>query len=137
MRRLHAAPLAMTVLLASGIGGAGCGRGEGSGAPEIRTTVAGGLSLVRAAAPDDRQLQLRYVAGALLWTPDPIARVEVDQTPAQILVRLFINERIPAPDERVPNYATIRTTTIQLDRAVGKATVLDASATPPVPMPVR
>jgi hypothetical protein len=137
MRRPQVTPLAMTVLLAFGIGGTGCGRGEGSGAPKLRTTAAGGLRLVHAPAPDDRELRLWYVAGALVWTPDPVARVEVDQTPARVLVRLFVNERVPAPDEHVPNYATIRATTVRLDRPVGKATILDGSATPPTPVPVR
>jgi hypothetical protein len=134
--QLRLFPLAMTVLLASGTGCGGRG-GDSGASPELRTAVASGLSLVQAPNPNDHELRLRYMAGALIWTPDPLARVEVDQTPSQVVVRLVVNERVPAPDEQVPNYATVRTTTVRLDRPVGHAEILDGSVTPPVPVPVR
>jgi hypothetical protein len=130
----------LAAALVAAVGGTGCGgpaADPGTTTPQLRTREVSGLSLTRPARPDDRELHLQYAAGALVWTADPIAQAHVDQTPTEIVVRLVINERVPRPDEQVPNYAAIRTTTVQLDRPVGHAAVLDGSAHPPAPMPVR
>lgn len=100
----------------------------------MRTVPATGLSLVGASAPDSRRLTVRYQAGALLWEPQPVARVEVEQSTDQVIVTVLPNERVPAADEDVPSIAAVRTATVDLDRPLGRATVLDGSATPPTPM---
>jgi hypothetical protein len=145
MRRLSVASLAITLMLGGGAVAAiaaiaaiaGCGREDRPRAPQFRTILARDLRLVGSPAPADRELTVQYVAGALLWEPQPVARVEVDQNPERIVVRLFLNERVPAADEHVPNIATVRTATVALDQPLGRATVLDGSATPPAPMPPR
>ena len=136
MRPLHLASLAMTLVLGGGaIAVAGCGRGDRPREPDLRTIMARNLSLAGSPAPNDSELAVQYVAGALLWEPMPVANVEVDQNPERVIVRLFLNERVPAADERVPNIATIRTTTVRLSQPLDHAIVLDGSVTPPVPMP--
>lgn len=133
MRRLSLASLAVPLALGGAL--AGCGGPDAAAEPELRTVPAANLRLVGSALPDSRRLTVRYAAGALLWESQPVARVEVDQDAERVVVRVFLTERVPGADEDVPNSATIRTTTVHLDRPLGRAAVLDGSATPPAPMP--
>ena len=133
MRRLSLTSLVVPLILGGAV--AGCGGPEATAEPELHTVPAGNLRLVGSPPPDSRQLTVQYVAGALLWEAQPVARVEVDQDSTRVVVRVFLNERVPAADESVPNVATVRTATVGLDRPLGPATVLDGSVTPPTPMP--
>jgi len=133
MRRLTLALLTVPLLLGSAV--AGCGGPEPAAEPQLRTVPASSLRLVGEPGPDDRRLTVRYVAGALLWDPAPVARVEVDQNQERVIIRVYLTERVPAADEPVPNLASVRTATVDLDRPLGRASVLDGSATPPAPMP--
>ena len=133
MRRLSLTSLVVPLILGGAL--AGCGGPPAPAEPELHTVAAGNLRLVGSPPPDSRRLTVQYVAGALLWESQPVARVEVDQDNTRVVVRVFVNERVPAADESVPNVATVRTATVDLDQPLGPAAVLDGSVTPPTPMP--
>jgi hypothetical protein len=136
-RHAVAASIAIPLLLA---GLSACGdpkKAEKAQKPDLRTVPAADLRLVGDPGPDSRELTIRYTADALLWQDQPIAHVEAEQSVSGVFVtvRILIYERVPGPDEAVPNYATLRTVTVKLGKPLGRATVLDGSATPPKPIP--
>ena len=105
MRRLSLTSLVVPLILGGAV--AGCGGPEATAEPELHTVAAGNLRLVGSPPPESRQLTVQYVAGALLWESQPVARVEVDQDNTRVVVRVFVNERAYAYRRIYPQYALL------------------------------
>lgn len=116
---------------------AGCGRpGPGEGVSQWRIVPASGLRFERPPAPGDTQLRISVTINALTDPADPVDHVDLRREPSRLGIGIWLRERVPEPDEKIPNYAGTHTETVRLDSPVGAATVVDLSADPPTPIPV-
>ncbi|SDY48230.1 hypothetical protein SAMN05444365_102397 [Micromonospora pattaloongensis] len=113
----------------------GCAAGDPGGAhDQWRVVPATGLLLEGAPTAADTELRVRVTTDALTDPTDPVDHVDVRREADRIGIRIWLRERVPAPDEKVPNYAGMHTEVVTLDGPVRGATVVDLSSDPPTPI---
>jgi hypothetical protein len=116
---------------------AACGHPGDAGQSQRETRVVPALAvaLESPAQPGDRQLRLRVSMSALSDGPDPVDHIEVHQDVKQIGIKVWVRERIPAPNEPVSNSARSYQESVSLDQPVGTAVVVDLAANPATTLP--